>query len=232
MFTVITSLILERWKFLGLAAKTLVVAPYIITSRAQANDFGLALPQIDSQKESLLESELRRFEKEYQISQSQLQSFRKILQGVKYSKTPKGVYVDNIPRGIKVLERVGRLITRVQGEASVYTGGEGPWDETATGGPVLDDEFTAALNTRIPGTRPLLMCAKNIASGEGAYFIADNNGPYKRPGVPHTSRILDASPELAKKLGFYEGEKKGKPMGLARIELRYIESLAHLIKKA
>ena len=226
------SLKLERRKFLELAGKTLALAPYIITSRSQANDSGSALPQVDSQKENKLESELRRIEEEYQIPEDEIERFRKILQGVRYSKTPKGVYVNNIPRRIKVLERVGRLITRVQGEASIYASSEG--NKTATGGPVLDDELTAALNTRIPGTRPLLMYAENPESGKSSYFIVTDNGPYHRQGYPHTSRILDATPRLADALGFYEGsDKRGKPKGLAKvIQLVYKESLAHLIKKA
>ncbi|MEK6895728.1 MAG: hypothetical protein AABX48_04370 [Nanoarchaeota archaeon] len=174
--------------------------------------------------------EIKQLQERYGLSNDFVKGLEIVLKNAKYPKAARQEYANKIsdPNAIRVLKRNRtEQIVLVSGEASVYTNKECS-NITATGGPVYDDFLNAAVNEEIGGERPFLGYVKNLKNNEGSYFIADNNGPYELIDgeyVPHSRRVIDLSPALAKQIGIYKGEKNGKPLGLGNVEIRYIEPL-------
>lgn len=196
---------------------------------------------------SFKQSPLDKLAVEYCIPENQLLSIERILKNVKYTKKANpdyaGTLYDN--NKVKIIEKKKDKIITVRGMASIYTSNE-CGNKTATGGEVLDNEFSAAVSEAYLSdgiSLPALFYIKNLENGQGSYFVADNKGPYRfnsdgkaiydKQGnpIPNYVRIVDLSPRLAEEIGIFGGYKNDKPIGRGKVEIRYIESLEDYVGK-
>jgi hypothetical protein len=196
---------------------------------------------------------------EYDVPEKFREDIYKIVSDVKYPRSALSVYNNMLKENdvVEILRDEENNVIGAYGEASVYSR-NGGWKKTATGNSIDDNIMSAAINEGLlsklhdPDGKvklPALFVAEN-EEGEEIYFVGDNVGPYeqrkrqnkgdgevifidkkKQYYTPHSKRIIDASPALARELGFYDGEKNGAPLGLGNVKVRYITSLSSYIPK-
>jgi rare lipoprotein A (peptidoglycan hydrolase) len=122
---------------------------------------------------------------------------------------------------VYIYERDGNTIIRASGEATFYKREDG-FHTTAVGAPYHDNTLTIAANPalgwKIPGK--VRITADN---GNQLEVAVIDKGPYKKVNgkfVPHNTRIIDMSPEVASHL-----YKNFKERGVMPVSVEYLGQL-------
>ncbi len=203
-----------------------------------AVEFEKGKPKIVSPQKSLKEriADHPVVDDQHEIEISRLEKF--IESSAKYEQGPT-MYAGTLRNSddVRVLEKEGREVKEAIGLASFYSTKEG-FHTTATGAPFRDDQDVVAVNERLGYKLPCVVRITNLENGKSVYAAALDHGPYefdkkgnakyilkKEKGrerkvyVPHPERIVDASPKIARELGY---ESKG----LAKVKVEYVGSIS------